>query len=199
MHNIIPKNSAWVTSLEVAREALIVPTQLQKWGGLISSVSYFPPIKIVIIVVIAFIFIGTFGVYNPTLTVQNSKMCFSIEFVRGSDTEECLVEYKSIDGSVDGFVIIERRFPINCSALKLKSNNYTVTFYEGNSNKTEYIVAILLAKVFPTTASVSSSPSMPFSSAMLSSSIAPSSIMMPSELSISPSSPLASPSGSPSS
>lgn len=129
-------------------------------------------------------------------------MCFSIQFVKGSDTEECLVEYKSTDGSVgDGYhgsVTIERRFPISC-ALKLKSNNYTVTFYEGNSNKTEYIVAILLAKVFPTTASVSSSPSMPFSSVMLSSSIAPSSIMMPSELSISPSSPLASPSGSPSS
>lgn len=125
-------------------------------------------------------------------------MCFSIQFVKGSDTEECLVEYKSTDGSVgDGYhgsVTIERRFPISC-ALKLKSNNYTVTFYEGNSNGTENIVAILLARVFPTTASVSSSPSMPFPSAILSS---PSSIMMPSELSILPSSPFASPSDSPS-
>ena len=84
--------------------------------------------------------LGTYGIRKTSVKANISELCFSVEFVKGSDTEECFVEYKSSRESTNGNVTLRRNETFKCER-NIDANSYTVVFYDGNVmfNKLENI------------------------------------------------------------
>lgn len=84
--------------------------------------------------------LGTYGIRKTSVKANISELCFSVEFVEDSDTEECLVEYKCNRESTNGNVTLQRNETSKCQK-DIDANSYTVTFHDGNVafNKLENI------------------------------------------------------------
>ena len=75
--------------------------------------------------------LGTYGIRKTSVKANISELCFSVEFVEESDTEECLVVYKCSRESANGNVTLKRNETSKCQK-NIDANSYTVTFYDGN-------------------------------------------------------------------
>ncbi|XP_019854413.1 PREDICTED: uncharacterized protein LOC109583474 [Amphimedon queenslandica] len=85
--------------------------------------------------------INTFGVQESNVTVEDLKICVGVEFIDGSDTMECLVEYKCSSGHNHGTISITRENPCVCTK-EVNPSNYTVTLYVGCFNEPDKIFAV---------------------------------------------------------
>lgn len=75
--------------------------------------------------------LGTYGIRKTSVKANILELCFSVEFVEESDTEECLVVYKCNRESANGNVTLQRNETSKCQK-NIDANSYTVTFHDGN-------------------------------------------------------------------
>ena len=83
--------------------------------------------------------IATFNVQKGSLKSMAKEACFTCNFVAGSQSQGCYIEYNSLNYS-DNMTLI--RIPANASTASkcdcLLAGNYTVTFYDLDQNNIPY-------------------------------------------------------------
>ena len=84
-------------------------------------------------------------------------ICFTVEFVKGMDTQYSLVTYECINTDFSGSLLISRDNGITCTN-GVEPNNYTITIYDGERNLTKYMYKKLNDVLVPTSSPPSTVP-----------------------------------------